>query len=340
MKRVWVFGAMLGLLSAGPVRANQDSSGALVVTSSNAATNQLLVYDTTGVLVQTLATQGNGGVSGNAGGIAVQKGTVAVVNFGSQSVSLFTRGEGGFSFDQVIQTASAPVSVAFGSDHLYVLGTATVESHRVSGGAVEATPDGVAALLHGDGSAAQVGVVGDGLIVAEKSNVVETVALRSGAVSGPVSPVNLPAGSDTPFGLVTRGANAYVTIAHSDEVTLIKNDDVVSIVRTGIVGGAGQHAPCWIALIGPFLYSANSPSHTISRLVATGQKVLLDEAVAAQTIGAPTDVAAASARLAVIDADGSAARLTQFTVGDDGALTQVAQTVLPTIVANGVAVVE
>jgi hypothetical protein len=40
--------------------------------------------------------------------------------------------------------------------------------------------------------------------------------------------------------------------------------------------------------------------------------------VAAQTIGAPTDIAAASGRLAVIGADGSPARLTQFAVADDG----------------------
>ena len=39
------------------------------------------------------------------------------------------------------------------------------------------------------------------------------------------------------------GANAYVTIAHSDEVALLKNDHVVAIAATGTPGGGGQHAP-------------------------------------------------------------------------------------------------
>jgi len=109
-----------------------------------------------------------------------------------------------------------------------------------------------------DGSAAQVGVAGDELVVAEKSNTVETVALNGGAVSGSPRAVALPSDSNTPFGLVTRDANAYVTIAHSDEISLIKNDTVIAIAATGTVGGSGQHSPCWLALLGPYLYSSNS----------------------------------------------------------------------------------
>src|SRR5205807_1514063 len=109
----------------------------------------------------------------------------------------------------------------------------TVESHRLRGGAVDSIVDGVAALVRQDGSSAQVGVAGDELIIAEKSNVVETVALADGAVSGATREVAIPANSDTPFGLATRGANAYVTIAHSDEVALIKEDQVRDIIATG-----------------------------------------------------------------------------------------------------------
>ena len=53
-------------------------------------------------------------------------------------------------------------------------------------------------LVVGDGSAAQVGALANALLITEKSNVVETVGLRGGAVSGPAEAVAIPAGSDTP----------------------------------------------------------------------------------------------------------------------------------------------
>ena len=49
--------------------------------------------------------------------------------------------------------------------------------------------------------------------------------------------VEIPTGSDTPFGLVTRGTNGYVTIAHSDEISLIKNGRLIALagpVRTAL----------------------------------------------------------------------------------------------------------
>lgn len=338
MKRVWVIGALSLLVATAGIHAQQGRTP-LVVTSSNSAQNELLVYDAAGTLRQHLSTQGQGGVSGNAGGIAVQDAMVAVVNFGSASVSLFTRGADGLALTQVITAVSAPVSVAFGRNHLYVLGTTTVESHQLATGGASPAPDGVAALLHADGSAAQVGIAGDQLIVAEKSNAVEVVGLQGGAVAGGATAVPLPAGSDTPFGLVTRGENAYVTIAHSDEVSLIKQGQVIAITTTGTPGGGGQHSPCWLAIAGPYLFSANSPSHSLSRFVATGTQIIPDEAVAAATAGAPTDLAAASQLLAGIDAGSNGGRLTQWTIDGTGALTTAAVSTIPST-ANGVGIVQ
>jgi hypothetical protein len=335
--KLWVTTALVLLAGTAALQAGQ--TGPVVVTSSNAATNELLVYDTKGRLIQSVATQGAGGVSQNSGGIAVDRRTVAVVNFGSGTVSLLTRTAAGFALTAVIPAASAPVSVAFGHDHLYVLGTSTIESHRIERNRVASTPDGITTLLQADGSAAQVGVVGDRLIVTEKSNVVETVELREGAVDGAAVAVELPAGSDTPFGLVTRGGNAYVTIAHSDEVALVKHGLVVAITATGTPGGSGQHAPCWLTLNGPYLYSSNSPSHTLSRFLASGRQILLEQPVAAHTIGAPTDIASREDRIAVIDADGAGGRLTQFAADEDGELTQLVVTAIPAT-ANGIGFVD
>jgi hypothetical protein len=328
-------GILIPLLAAATAVHADAGRNALVVTASNAAVNQLLVYNSAGKLIQTVSTQGQGGASGNAGGIQAKGNLVAVVNFGSQNVSVLERHDNGFQVKQLIPAASSPVSVAFGAGHLYILGTTRVESHRIYGSNVTSNPDGVVTLLKADGSSAQVGVVQDQLIISEKSNVIETVSLLpDGAVSGvPTLVQNIPANVNAPFGLVTRGNNAYVTIAHADEISLVRNGKVLTVTGSGT-----QHSPCWLALVGPFLFSSNSPSMTISRYAVYGQKIVQDAAVAAQLNGSPTDIASGEGLVAVIDGSGPLSHLSIFSVDEDGNLTlQSAQTI--NAAANGVAVV-
>ena len=173
------------------------------------------------------------------------------------------------------------------------------------------------------------------LIIAEKSNMIETVnLLPGGAVSGVPTPVqNIPANVDTPFGLITRGPKAYVTIAHADEISLVRNGAILTTVGSGT-----QHSPCWLALVGPFLYSSNSPSKTVSRFAVHGDKIVQDAAIAAQLNGSPTDIASRGDLLAVIDGNGPLSHLSIFSVDEDGNLTlQGAATM--SAGANGVAVV-
>lgn len=327
------------LLTAGVVAA-ADRDGTVIVTSSNSADNRLLVYDTAGTLIQEVPTLGQGGAGANAGGIAARNGIVAVINFGSQSVALFSRGEAGFELRQTIPVSSQPVSVAFGKTHLYVLGTTTVESHLIGPDGVEAAADGTAGLLAADGSAAQVVVAGDELIVTEKSGVLGRVPLRDGAVSGaPVAVTLAEAQSETPFGATARGSNVYVTFAGSDTVGVVKDGRQTAFAATGVPGGAGQHAPCWIAVVGPYLFTTNSPSHSVSRLIAGGANILLDDPVAAQTAGAPIDVAAEGELLALVESNGEeASHLTQFRIDEDGNLTMIASTPIASA-ANGIAIV-
>jgi hypothetical protein len=308
----------------------------LVVTASNATKNQLLVYDSGANLVQTLSTQGQGGASGNAGGIAAHDGLVAVVNFGSESVSVFERDGKGLKMKQTIATASNPLSVAFGRDHLYVLGTTKVESHRMFplGFGIDSTADGVAPLLLADGSAAQVGVVEKQLVISEKNNAIETVNLEDdGSVTGVATLVtNIPSNVNAPFGLVTRGNDAYVTIAHANEISLVRNGTVLTVTGSGT-----QSAPCWLTLVGPFLFSSNSPSKSVSRYAVYGQKIVQDAAVAASLNGNPTDIASGDGLVTVIDGNGSVSHLSVFAVDEDGNLTL--KGVATTSTANGVAVV-
>jgi hypothetical protein len=331
-----VLGVAMPLLGAAAVlQAANGSSPMIVTASNNASANQLLVFDPGGNLVQTVSAQGLGGVGGNAGGIEAWGNLVAVVNFGSQSVSLFERMRTGFTMLESIPTASSPVSVAFNANHLYILGTTTVESHRMYGSDISQNADGVVTLLKADGSAAQVGVVDNQLVITEKSNTIETVGLlNDGAVTGsPVLAQNIPANVNAPFGLVTRGNDAYVTIAHANEISLVRNGQVLTVTGSGT-----QSAPCWLALAGPFLFSSNSPSMSVSRYAVYGQKIVQDAAVAAQLKGAPTDIAAAAGWVAVVDGNGTNSHLSIFVTDEDGNLTlQNAVTLANGI--NGVAIV-
>jgi hypothetical protein len=128
MKSIHCASILVSLLGAATAA---QAASPFVVTASNAAANQLLVYSPSGELIQKLSTNGKGGATGNSGGVQSHNGLVAAVNFGSQSVAIFKVGNKGLSLSQVVSTVANPVSVAFGENHLYVLGAEKVESHSI-----------------------------------------------------------------------------------------------------------------------------------------------------------------------------------------------------------------
>jgi hypothetical protein len=310
----------------------------VIVTASNTAANQLLIYSPTGVLLNKISTQGQGGVSGNAGGIAQNYDRLAVVNFGSGNVSVFVKDfeRATLRLESVIRSVASPVSVAFSDDHLYILTTTHVESHAIDRRGVSANADGAAALLIADGSAAQVGAVDGELIISEKSNAIESVQLnRLGAVAGKATLVaDIPTNVNAPFGLVTHGNDAYVSIAHADEISLVRNNDVLTVTGSGT-----QHAPCWLALDGPFLFSANSPSKSVSRFAVYGRVIVQDAAVAATFNGNPTDIAYRAGLAAVVDANGTVSHVSIFSVDEDGNLGLQGVATIDNVATNGVTIV-
>jgi hypothetical protein len=339
LERILTAAAAAVLLLGAATTASAEGRASLVLTASNAITNELIVMDTAGTVLKRIPTQGQGGVSGNAGGIAASRDRVAVVNFGSANVSIFERDDGGrrFRLERVIPTLGSPVSVAFGNDHLYVLTTTHVESHRAGPWGVEPAADGQAQLLHADATAAQVGVIKGELIFTEKSNAIESVRLSGdGAVVGNAALVAaIPANVDAPFGLAARGDEAYVTIAHADEISLVRSDTVLTVTPSGT-----QHAPCWVALDGPFLFSANSPSHSVSRYAVYGQRIFQDAAVIATFTGGPTEIVYRAGFAAVIDAAAGISRVTVFKVDEDGNFAPQGVASLSTAATNGLAIVD
>ena len=320
----------------------------LVVTMTNDPnSNQITVYDAaTGALLQTLSTEGRGGAGGNARGIKQTDGRlVAVVNNGSNSVALFRRDGDVLKFDKVVSTTSAPVSVDFGNNHLYVAGATSVDSfvlHQSSVGWLDGTSD--LALVGGGippaGSTAQVGVIdGRQLLVTLKNDpdpgTVDIITLDEGRITGSApTAVSAPAGSLAPFGFATdTDGTALITLAHSNQDGLFRDGSFASVIA------AGQAASCWMTRVGKYVFVANTGSRTISRLVGTGSNIFIDSQIAAQiATGAPADIDADSGVLGVIDHGAAQSHLSLFTYNAFGELAARATITIGVADANGVAI--
>ena len=292
MLRRNVLGVIVAVLAYAAGGAGIHASGGhgrtLVVTMTNDPNaNQIRVYDAEShVLLQTLSTHGKGGVGGNARGVKQHDGRlVAVVNNGSNSVALFTRDGDVLKFDNVVPTTSAPVSVDFGNDHLYVAGATTVDSFVLHQNSVQGL-DGTTALeLAGGGapatgSTSQVGVIGERqLLVTLKTDpdpgTIDIIDLDRGRVSGSAATaVSAPDGSLAPFGFATYpDGTALITLAHSNQDGLFRNGSFTSIVA------AGQAASCWMTRPAKCLRRQYG-RRSISRVIGTGNNVFVDGLVA------------------------------------------------------------
>ena len=342
--------AALLILAASMASVHADQRGATlaVVMTNDPQANQIEVYDTrTQALLQTLSTQGKGGVGGNARGVKQLNGElVAVVNYGSNSVALFKRHADRLSLDRIVTTTSAPVSIDFGNDHMYVAGSTTIDSFEVQNDNV-VWRDGSAALeLAGGatppmGSTAQVGVLNkQSLLVTLKTDplpgTVDIVPLRNGAVTGAApDAVSAPAGTLTPFGFsVYPDGTALITLAHSSQNGLFRDGAFTAVTA------AGQSAPCWTTRVGKYVFTVNTASRTISRLIGTGSNVFVDTPVAAQISGSvPTDIDADKGVLGVIDHGAGQSHLSLLTYNAFGELALSGATInLGVPNANGVAI--
>jgi hypothetical protein len=321
----------------------------LAVTMTNdAGANQIKVYDSaTLALLQTLPTNGAGGAGGNARGVRQYNGKLfAAVNNGSNSVAVYKREGDRLKLDRVVTTSSAPVSIDFGNGHMYVAGATTVDSFVLHGRSV-GPRDGTAALrlvggaVPPNGSTAQVGVVDDeSLLVTLKTDptpgTVDIVPLHDGAITGAApTAVSAPGGSLTPFGFsVYPDGTAVISLAHSNQDGLFRDGAFTSVIA------AGQSAPCWTTRLGKYVFTANAASHTISRLVATGNNIFVDGLVAATlpAAGGAADLDADGDVLGVIDHIAGVSHLTLYAVNEFGELSTGATINVGVPNANGVAI--
>jgi hypothetical protein len=336
-------------ISAAPASADPHDITLAVTMTNDSTTNAIQVYDAgTHAWLQTLPTHGKGGAGGNARGVKQYRGeVVAVVNNGSNTVAVFRRRQNGLKFEQLIATTSAPVSIDFGNDHMYVAGATTVDSfvlHEQRVGGLDGTTslELVGGAVPPSGSTAQVGVVDERqLLVTLKTDpapgTVDVVALDHGAVIGATpTAVSAPPGTLTPFGFaVYPDGTALITLAHSSQDGLFRDGAFSAVIP------AGQAAPCWMTRVGKYAFTANTGSTTISRLVATGNNIFVDGLVAANIAGgSPADIDADRGVLGVIDHGAGQSHLTLFTYNAFGELTATGSAITVGVPnANGIAIV-
>ena len=319
-------------VSSLPIHASDPQKTLVITMTNDPQSNAIIVVDAaTHERLQTLATNGKGGVGGNARGVDEYNGRLfAAVNNGSGTVALFQRAGDRLVLEHLIVTTSAPVSVNFANGHMYVAGTTTVDSFTMNGSHVGFLDGTTALTLAGGGlpdigSTAQVAAADDHtLLITLKTDpipgTVDVVALNHGAIYGSANPVSAPAGTLAPFGFsVYPDGTALITLAHSGHNGLFRDGAFTSIVPS-----AGQAGNCWTTRVGKYVFIVNTGSRTITRVLGTGSNVFTDSAVAANiTTGSPTDADAKSGYFAVIDHSGGAgatSHLTLFTYNQFGEL--------------------
>jgi hypothetical protein len=347
---------LLLLIVVPSAKVKADSPGrTLIVTMANdPSANSVIVIDAaTRTRLQTLSTNGKGGVGNNARGVKQYNGQLfAAVNNGSGTVALFRRADDHLVFEQLVVTTSPPVSIDFANGHMYVAGATTVDSFVLHGNHVGAMDGTTGLVLAGGGlppagSTAQVGAAdSQTLLVTLKTDpipgTVDVIPLKQGAIFGTSTAVSAPSGTLAPFGFSTYpDGTAVITLAHSGHDGLFRNGAFAAIVVSG-----GQGGNCWTTRVGKYVFIVNTGSRTISRVVGTGSNIFVDTAVAANIItgGSPTDTDADGGYLGVIDhtgGTGATSHLNVFTYNAFGELTASGSPLdLGVSNANGVAIMK
>ncbi len=130
-------------------------------------------------------------------------------------------------------------------------------------------------------------------------------------------------------------AAAVITLAHSSQAGLFRGGAFASVIAVG------QAADCWSARVGKYVFTANTGSHTIIRLIGTGSHIFVDGQVAASVAGgAPADIDAHAGVLGVIDHGAGQSHLSLFAYNAFGELSAAGTPITVGVAnANGVAIV-
>ena len=329
--------------------SGHDDGARTVYTLSNAAAgNEVLAFvPGAGGLVAAGHTasggQGTGGGLGSQGALALDEDgrRLVVVNAGSDDLSLFAvRKDGSLRLlDRVASGGDKPVSVAVHDDTVYALnsGDDTISGFRLRDRSLQAIA-GSTRHLSGSGGA-QVSFTSSGrqLVVTEKAtNTIDVFPVERGGTPG--APRSNASVGATPFGfafdehnhLIVSNAAGGAAGASSVSSYTVRRDGSLKVLDGPVA--TTQSAACWVAIAGPYAYTTNTASGTVSglRLGENGALSLLDPSgVAAATGTTPIDAATAGGSLYTLNTGSHT--ITVHAIAADGSLSaQGAATGLPT----------
>jgi hypothetical protein len=320
------------VLAASAAVAGENERGVLVLTSTNGpGSNSVVVFKLeTGrspslTWRNTLPTGGTGGAANNAGILQFRQDRGAVANFGSNTITQLVREDDDIRIGNTIKQAPGcmkPDSVALTRDHLFVVGQNCAESHAWPSGIL----DGSVVRL-ADSSAAQIAVGNRwSAVTLTSGSVVQLPLTRTGALSGAVAPIVLPAdANNTPLGEAFWGDVLGFTPAHSPDSFALVNEDRTVFPITGPTPPYPTNAPCWVAKgPGNLWYTGNSPGQAISIFFSDGKGGVFYKSLPLP--GAPTDITVShdGKWLAVIYSASSDAHVAVYSIDAQGDLTPAA----------------
>ena len=325
-----------------------NSVGQVFTSTNSPAGNAILAYDRAADGSLTPAGSyptggiGTGAGLGNQGGIALAGNLLAVVNAGSNEISLFSvNGDGSLTLtDRISSGGTTPISVTIHQDLLYVVnagGSGNIAGFEIStSGDLSSIAGSSQPLSTGASGPAQISFApgGDWLVVTEKNtNLISTYAVdKDGVASGPTT---TPSSGPTPFGF---GFDNKGTLIVSEAFGGAANASAVSSYNA-VANGAWhvispsiattETAACWIVVTnsGRYAYTTNTGSGTISGYsVDQGALTLLDASGVTGTVGAgtaPADMALSRDSRFLYVRSGGTNQIGIFTIGADGSLTSL-----------------
>jgi hypothetical protein len=329
---------------------------AVFVQTDNLSGNQIIAYhrDYAGHLTEVgdYSTGGLGGqlVGSVADHLASQSslaydartGELLAVNAGSNTVSVFQAFGDRLVLRQVVSSGGTfPVSVAVHGDVAYVLNAlngGSVQGFRVRYGfltpladsnrALGLDPNATPQFTHTPG---QVGFAADGskLVVTTKAaaNSIDVFPLGPSGVPS-AAPVVTSLPGTVPFALVTDETGRIdVAEAGPDAVAAFTvNPD--GTLTSGPVIDLNQAATCWIAKAGDYLFAANAGSATLSGLSVQADGSFASLGNTSTDPGA-VDSAATPNGHYLYEQTGVHGIVDEFTVSDNGSLTEVGSVTVP-----------
>jgi 6-phosphogluconolactonase len=297
-----------------------------------------------GTMPDSLASQGSLVRSGNL---------LFAVNAGSNEISVLSIGKKKLTLvDTVPSGGELPTSLAVRGGLLYVVnvGSGDITGFRIgSGGQLTALAGSTRAISGGPSipmeGASQVSFTPNGkalLVTVKMPSVIDVFRVGDDGLTD--GPTTVPSSGGGPFGfafdrqghLIVTETNGGPPNEGSASSYAVAADGTPAVI-SGMVG-SGQIATCWVVINGPFAYTTNTASGSISRYRVENDGMLaLQQSVAATTGGNPIDMALSPDGEFLYTVVDGAGRISLYRVGDNGNLTSINGVSVPPF-SQGIAV--